>query len=174
MDAEQTQLIERYRKLEPLKRQIVRVFSVIYEPISRTSFLTCFNQLSTKDKTGKAYTTTGIKPHLDRLIQDQILIQNSGQGPQCNPLIVEVATRDAIGLGEFETIVTAINAQLPIHCYGKTGPRYFANERQFLREVRIGIYQNDLKFVVQQFEEPRNKVHQCTKGIDHSDLFWER
>ncbi|HTL88354.1 MAG TPA: DEAD/DEAH box helicase [Leptolyngbya sp.] len=153
MDAEQTQLIERYRKLDPLKRQIVRVFSVIYEPISRTSFLACFNFLGTKDQTGKTYSTTGIKPHLDRLIQDELLIQNSGQGSQCNPLIIEVATRDAIEVGEFETIVSALNLHLPVHSYGKTGPRYFTNERQFLREVRIGIYKNDLKFVVQQFED---------------------
>lgn len=152
MDAEQTQLIERYRKLDLLKRQMLRVFSVIYEPISRTSFLTCFNQLGTKDKTGKAYTTTGIKAHLDRLIQDELLIQNSGQGPQCNPLIVEVATREAVENGEFKTIVNAINTHLPIHTYGQKGPRYFTNERQFLREVRIGIYQNDLKSAIQQFE----------------------
>ncbi|MER3475659.1 MAG: helicase [Leptolyngbya sp. ERB_1_2] len=163
MDAEQTRLIDRYRKLDPLKRQIVRTFSVIYEPISRTTFVSCFNPLGTKDETGKAYTTTGIKLHLDRLIQDELLIQNSGQGPQCNPLIVEVATRDAVELGEFDTIVSAINKQLPIHTYGQTGPRYFNNERQFLREARIGVYKNDIKFVVQQFEDYYRYAHQKQK-----------
>lgn len=153
MDAEQTQLIAHYRKLDSLKRQILRVFSVIYEPVSRTAFLSCFNPLGTKDKTGKTYTTTGIKSHLDRLLQDGFLVQYSGQGPQCNPLIVEVATREAVALGEFNQIVSAINQHLPIHCYGQTGPRYFTNERQFLREVRIGIYQNDMKSVAQQFED---------------------
>ncbi|MBW4442722.1 MAG: DEAD/DEAH box helicase [Plectolyngbya sp. WJT66-NPBG17] len=163
MDAEQTQLIQQYRKLDPLKRQIVRVFSVIYEPISRTSFLNCFNPLGTKDKTGKAYTSTGMKSHIDRLLQDEFLIQNSGQGPQCNPLIVEVATREAVELGEFDTIVNAINTHSPIHTYGQKGPRYFTNERQFLREVRIGIYKNDIKFVIQQFEDYYRYAHQKQK-----------
>jgi len=153
MDAEQAQLIERYRKLEPLKRQMLRVFSVIYEPISRSSFLNCFNRLGTKDKSGKAYTTSSIKSQVDRLIQDEFLFQQGGQGPQCNPSIVEVATREAVEIGEFNSIVAAVNEYLPIHTYGQKGPRYFANERQFLREVRIGIYKNDIKFVNQQFQD---------------------
>lgn len=163
MDAVQAQLIEGYCKLDPLKRQIVRVFSVAYEPISRTAFLSCFNPLGTKDKTGKAYTTSGIKPHIDRLIQDEFLLQGGGEGPRCNPLLVEVATREAVKLGEFKKISAAVNEHLPIHTYGKMGPRYFTSERQFLREVRIGVYENNLKFVIEQFEHYYRYAHQKQK-----------
>ncbi|BAU10803.1 non-specific serine/threonine protein kinase [Leptolyngbya sp. NIES-3755] len=162
MDAAQTQLIDRYRKLDPLKRQIVRVYSIAYEPISRTAFLSCFNPLGARNQTGKTYTTTELKPHFDRLLQDEFLIP-SGQSTICNPLIAEVATREAIEFDEFHTIAAAVNEHLPIHTYGKMGPRYFTSERQFLREVRIGVYQNNLIFVAEQFEDYYRYANQKQK-----------
>ena len=82
----------------------------------------------------------------------ELLIQEPGQGPRCHPLLAEIATRDAVRSGRFSAMVDAVEARIPIATPWKHAPRYFVNSQQFLREVRIGIYNQDLQFINQQFE----------------------
>jgi SNF2 family DNA or RNA helicase len=152
MNVDRAQILDRYRKLDPSKRKIVQLFSVIYEPISRATFLNCLNYAGIRDQDEKVVSAAMLKTRIDRFIADEILIQNSGQGPQCNPLIVEIATRDAIKEGNFEAMAAAVEVQIPIRTGYGGSPRYFNNEQQFLREVRIGIYKGNIKFVNEQFE----------------------
>ncbi|MCU0552191.1 MAG: DEAD/DEAH box helicase, partial [Leptolyngbya sp. Prado105] len=81
------------------------------------------------------------------------LIQLSGQGPQCNPFLVEIATREAVNDKIFETMVAAIEAKIPIRTGYNGKPRYFNSERQFLREARISIYRNHLQSLLEQFDD---------------------
>jgi len=147
------QLVEKYHKLSPLEQVIVQLFSVIYEPVSRTSFAIYLNQTGTRDKNGKPFTQQTLKPYIDQLLAAGLLVQDSGQGPQCNSLLVEIATRDAVQRGRFESLVQVVQEKLPIPTRGKGRPRYFSSERQLLREVRIGIYRQDIKFINQQLED---------------------
>ncbi|MCU0552948.1 MAG: hypothetical protein MUC48_26760 [Leptolyngbya sp. Prado105] len=43
MSGNRAQILDRYRKLVSPKRQIVQLFAVIFEPISRATFLDCLN-----------------------------------------------------------------------------------------------------------------------------------
>ncbi|NET37097.1 MAG: DEAD/DEAH box helicase [Cyanothece sp. SIO1E1] len=144
------QLTEAYRKLPLLVQNIVQLFSVIYEPVSRTAFSGCFNRL---DPDAVQFTQKSIKPHIDYLLAANILVQTSGQGPRCHPLLMEVATRDALKAGRFEALAQAVQTALPIPTRREKGPRHFKSEHQFMREVRIGIYRQDLKFAHQQIED---------------------
>ncbi|WP_414588611.1 hypothetical protein [Scytonema sp. PCC 10023] len=45
-------LVNDYRKLPALKQKIVQLFSVIHEPLNRTSFMACLNQIGIKDVAG--------------------------------------------------------------------------------------------------------------------------
>ena len=148
-----TDLAEKYRKLPDLERRIVQLFSVIYEPVSRASFVDCFNSLDLKHKNRTAFTASTLKPYIDQLITLSLLLQERTQGPQCHPLLTEIATRDAVKAGTFQTLVSAINKTMPFTSMWKNGPRRFASERQFLREVRIGIYGQNLEYIKQQFED---------------------
>ncbi|MGV0023893.1 DEAD/DEAH box helicase [Phormidesmis priestleyi] len=147
-------LIENYQSLSAPERSIVQLLSVIYEPVSRTVFLNCLNHTGTRDARDKAFVGSTLKVYLDRLLEAQLIIQQGGQGPQCNPLLVEVATRDAVKMGQFETFVNAIERFLPVPQRWKDqGPRNFKNEQQLIREVRIGLYRKDIKYIEQQLED---------------------
>jgi hypothetical protein len=147
------QIVAAYRKLTALEQKMVQLFSVIYEPVSRTLFLNCWNQVAGQTKQGKTLNAPTLKPYIDRLIADEILIQQPGQGPQCHPWLVEIATRDAVETKQFNRFVEVVEQCIPITLRIKGGPRYFSSDRQLTREVRIGIYQRDVKFINKQMED---------------------
>jgi superfamily II DNA or RNA helicase len=159
-----TQLVENYRKLPPLEQKIVQLFSVIYEPVSRAAFAICWNQIEVENKNSKHFTNPTLKPYIDRLLDTGALVQERGQGPQCHPLLTEIATRDAMQVGQFETLAKVVQERLPVSTRWQDGPPYFSNERQLLRQVRIGIYRQDIKFINQQLEAyyknsyPKDKI----------------
>ncbi len=147
------QLNQTYQKLPPTPKQIVRLFSVIYEPVTRSNFVQCFHRIGEKDEQGKAFNSKTLKPHLESLLQQGLLIQETGRSPQCNPLIAEIATRDAIKAGVWENMLRVIEICLPIATrYNSSSYRVFKSIEQLLREVRIGIYRQDLEFICQQLE----------------------
>jgi hypothetical protein len=90
------QIVQRYRALPELEQRIVQLFSVIYSPINRATFLECINQTSLRNTDRKAFLSTTLRPSLESLIQAGILIQDKSQRLQCHPLLGEIATRDAI------------------------------------------------------------------------------
>lgn len=49
--------------------------------------------------------------------------------------------------------MTLVEQRLPIARSYTNGPRYFQNQRQFMRELRIGIYRQDLEFMNQVVED---------------------
>jgi superfamily II DNA or RNA helicase len=144
-------LVQTYGQLTAIEQSIVQLFSVIYEPVGRAAILTCVNQA--KLHQGKAFTAVTFKPYLDKLINQGMLVQPSGIGPQCTPLLIEIATREAIVADRFEAFVEVIEQVLPVPLAWKGGPRRFTNQGQFLREARIGLYRGDLEFLSTQFND---------------------
>jgi len=144
IEAVRQKLTEAYDELSTIEQLLVQLFSVIYEPVNRTSLLLCLNRINVTDKQGNAFTNLSLKPYLDGLLSKGVLIQNSGEGPQCHPFLTEIATRHAVIFGRFEPFVKEIKIVLPLPTRWKNGPRYFRNERQFLREFRIELYRQDI------------------------------
>lgn len=151
------QIADVYYELTPLEQLMVQLFSVIYAPVSRTSFVECLNKTGARHPNGNWFTAPTIKPYIDRLLELEVLVQEPGVGPQCHPLLVEIATRDAVRVGRFESLVGAVERVLPISSRGKNGPRYFSNNLQLIREVRIGLYRRDMDFVNHQFADYYNQ-----------------
>ncbi|HEY9849785.1 MAG TPA: hypothetical protein V6D28_10025 [Leptolyngbyaceae cyanobacterium] len=148
------QLAQAYRHSSIVEQKIIQLFSVIYEPISRTLFLDCLNYIGVRHEDGKTFTNLTLKPYIDKLLATNLLIQESGQGPQCHPLLTEIATRDAaVKTGWFETLAATVQEKLPIMLHYTNGPRYFHNQRQLFREIRIGIYRQNLSSINQILEE---------------------
>ena len=142
-----------YRKLSALERQMIQVFAIAYEPINRSEFFDCLLQLGLKDKNDQHFTAASIKGYIDWFIQAKLLTQERAQGTQCNPMLIDIAVRDAVKSEQFEKIVTVIEAKIPVPSYGRTDSRTFKSESQFIREVRIGIYRQDFDFALKQFED---------------------
>lgn len=155
VDTEQIrqQLITMYRKLLPLEQTIVQLFSVIYEPISRTIAVSCLNHLGVRTRNEASFTAASVKPYIDRLIDLGVLVQNSGQGPQCHPLLKEVATRDIVQAGRFDAFANTVENVIPIPSRWKNGPRMFNSDGLLIREFRIGLYRKDVQFINRQLED---------------------
>lgn len=140
-----------YAELPLLDQQIVQLLSVIYEPTNRASILQCLNQLAVQDTDYKSFKADNLKHHINNLLDLGILLQERGKGPQCHPLIADMATRDVVKIGKFETIAQVIQKMLPIFTFASGRPR-FKSEEQVLREARIGFYRQDLTFFIKQIE----------------------
>jgi SNF2 family DNA or RNA helicase len=147
------QFVEKYQQLPSLEKLIVQLFSVIYGPISRANSVNCFNLVKSLDGISKNFTAPTLKPYIDRLMQSELLVQDSGQGLRCNLLLMEIATRDAIQLGRFEALVEAVEKILPIGTRWKDGPRMFTSENQIIREVRISLYRHDVASITKHLED---------------------
>ncbi|KYC37246.1 hypothetical protein WA1_47375 [Scytonema hofmannii PCC 7110] len=152
-DLLRSQLAKDYHQLPVLEQSIVQLFSVIYESINRTSFLECFTYVGARNEKGQLFNASTLKPYIDKLLAAGLLVQPIGQGPQCHPLLVEVATRDAVKAGRFDALVKAVQEKFPVKTRWEDGPRYFKSQSQLLREVRIGLYSHSLSFINKQLED---------------------
>lgn len=157
-----SQIAEAYYKLPVAEQKIAQLMSVIYEPVAKNTLMSCANQIGLQDENGRPLTIKTFKPFIDHLLEIGIIVQHSGYGPQCHPLLAEIAARDAVRSGQFDQLVAIVEDCIPITTQWK-GRRAFRSQRQFLREVRIGIYRQDLAFINQQFEDYYRHSHQPEK-----------
>ena len=102
------QLSQIYQKLSAPRRQIVRLLSVAYEPVSRSQCLKCLNALEVKQDNGNAFNSSSLRKQLEYLLKQKLLIQKQGKSPQCNPVLAEIASRDAIKAGVWSQMVKVI------------------------------------------------------------------
>ncbi len=150
------QLVINYHMLPELDRAIGQLISVIYTPVSRTMILACLEHIQLAGD--KSLTAATLKLYLDRLLASDILISIGKHSIQINPLIAEVATREAVRMGRLGVINAAINKHVPIAQYGN-GVRNFHTYNEFVREIRLGLYGNDLKFIKKQFDDYHRYLH---------------
>ncbi|XGV97207.1 MAG: DEAD/DEAH box helicase [Leptolyngbya sp. BL-A-14] len=165
-----SQLVKIYRSLPPMEQLMVQLFSVIYEPISRALLINCWNNLGEHDRGSKHFTAPSIKPYIDHLLELHVLVQQGNTGPQCNPLLAEVATRDAVKANRFERLVQAVQKGFPVPRRWKDGPISFGSDRQLIREIRIGVYRKDINFIHKQLEDYYKYTYQKDK-LSINDIY---
>ena len=165
-----SQLIEEFHLLPPLEEKIIQLFSVIYEPINRTSFLECFNYIGARDTDYKPFTNPKLKPYIENLLAAGLLVQERGKAPQCHPLLAEVATRSAVKSGCFAAMAKTVEEKLPVRTYFTGKGKIFQNQTQLLREVRLGIYNQDIQFIYKQLEDYEEYGYHEDK-ISATDVF---
>jgi SNF2 family DNA or RNA helicase len=149
----QTQIAKKYFDLPPFAQKIVQLFSVIYAPIDKNSFLSCLSQTGTLDQNNKPFVTKTLSRHIDKLLAAGLLVQESRQGAECHPLLKEIATRHAVKTGQLEILVIAVEQKLPVHTHWQNGSRIFHSRHQCVREIRIGLYRQDPSFINKQIED---------------------
>ncbi len=152
-EALREKLVQAYRRLPPLEQLMVQIFSIIYEPVSRAVFVNCWNNLPERERGGKHFTIPSLRPYIEALLEKAVLVQSSNTGPQCHPLLVEIATRDALQAKHFEKLVEAVNKGFPIPRRWKDGPVAYGHDRQLIRDVRISLYRKNHSAIVKQLEE---------------------
>ncbi|CAO5037774.1 Non-specific serine/threonine protein kinase [Microcystis aeruginosa] len=140
------QLIERYQQLSALDQVIVRLFSLIYEPIARSTFLDCLNQAHYRDENNRRFNGQTLKSHLDILLEAEVITQDKGYGLRCHPLLVEIASRDSVSKGEFKRFAEIIKNKLPQNRTRWHENLVFQGKEQLIREIRLAIYRQDFDY----------------------------
>ncbi|NET09146.1 MAG: DEAD/DEAH box helicase, partial [Symploca sp. SIO2B6] len=146
-------LLKTYHQLSPFRQRVLQVFAIAYTPIARTKALECINHAGIKDDDGNKVSISRLKLHIDALLSIDLLKQERGKSAQCNALIVEAVTREAIEADKFELIADAVGAVVPIPQRYRNGPRMFEGTDQFLREVRLAIYRNRFDLIDELFDD---------------------
>ena len=149
IEQQRERLVASYQSLPEFDRSIVQLFSVIYTPISRTLCLDCLIQSGLWSNEPLLPAT--LKPYLDRLSVSNLLLPQVKNTLQIHPLIAEIATRDAVAAGRLTIMTQVVAVQLPVTQYRPNAPRQFNSRGEFIREVRLGLYRNDLGFINEQF-----------------------
>ncbi|MEA5449825.1 SNF2-related protein [Leptolyngbya sp. CCNP1308] len=145
-------LLKAYRQLSPEEKELLQLLSLIYAPVNRTKLLDVYNRYL-KIVQKSLTSINQVNPLFTRLSRKGLIMAAGNQGSHTQPLLTELLTREAVGQKRFEPMVNAIEAAIPIRTHGwNKDLRLFANEDEFIREVRIGVYRYDWKFVKQQFE----------------------
>jgi SNF2 family DNA or RNA helicase len=159
----QVQLTQIYFELPPFAQKIVQLFSVIYAPIDKNSFLSCLSETGVLDENNKPFVTKTLSPQIDKLVKSGLLVQESRSGIECHPLLTEIAIRHAVQTGQFESLVTAVEEKLPIRKHWQNESRMFQSLRQCIREIRIGFYRKDPDFINKQIEDYQNHSYSQEK-----------
>ncbi len=145
------QLIKTYQRQTVINQQIIQLLSVIYEPITRTSLWECLQATGLQDNEDKIYNLKNLKPEIDQLLKVRLLIEDVQKKVFCNPAIVEIITRDSINKNNFEKFVNIVEEKIPISVRSWGNQlRDFKSEEQLIREIRMGIYRQDLQFIQEQ------------------------
>jgi SNF2 family DNA or RNA helicase len=161
----QTQLAKKYFDLSPAIQKIIQLFSVIYAPIDKNSFLSCLSQTAALDEKNKPWTTKTLSYQIEKLVIARLLVKESKSGPECHPLLTEIATRHAVETGKFEILVKAVEETLPVSNHWNKNSRMFRSLRQCIREIRIGLYRQDPIFIKKQIEDYHNHSYSEEKIV---------
>ncbi len=63
----QTKLAHIYFELHPSLQKIIQLFSVIYAPIDKNSFVSCLSKTGALDESNKPWVTKTLSPQIDKL-----------------------------------------------------------------------------------------------------------
>jgi hypothetical protein len=146
-------LVQSYHDLPEQAQELVQLYAIIYAPVGKVKLLDCFNLYSTATQQQETLDLKALGALVAQLSEQRLLVTHSNYGPQCHPLLVEIATREALQQGHFEPMAKAVQAKFPVRTHGwNKALRLFQTEDEFIREVRIGLYRRDWGFIEQQFE----------------------
>jgi hypothetical protein len=164
-------LVAVYQSLVEIDRSIVQLFSVIYTPVTRTLFFECFQQTGLWGL--KPLTPVTLKLYLDRLLASDLLIPHAKNTIQIHPLIAEIAAREAVSAGTLTVMAQVVATKLPVALHRYNQQRQFENRGEFIREVRLGLYLNDLKFINEQFDAYYNSYSRVSDPVLPSQLWYQ-
>ncbi len=147
------QLTAAYSKLSPWEKETIQLLSVCYQPVGRSAFLSCLNQSGIRDNWGRLFSTKTLKTALDHLLDQGLLFQDRGSGIRCHPLLVEIATREAVLKGRFEGFANVVREKFLPASAGRNSRRYFTSREQLICEVRIAIYRQNYDEALKQLTD---------------------
>ncbi|MEL6468442.1 MAG: DEAD/DEAH box helicase [Cyanobacteria bacterium J06623_4] len=160
-----------YLELDEAQRFLVQVFAVAYEPLSRQKARELWIVAM-----GLQHSFDRIKPpkpkdfntEVRQRVESELLREQRGYGACCNNLIVDLVVRDALRMKTFEPIAIAVSQLFPVTSRYPGGAPFFRNEAQFMREVRIAVYRQDLSAATDLFSKVQGFYWQMTTTLSEA------
>ncbi|MCP4701886.1 MAG: DEAD/DEAH box helicase [Gammaproteobacteria bacterium] len=137
------ELAAAYEAVSPAEQSAIELLSVIYEKVPRNTLLACLHEISLQGGNQRLFAPQTLAPLIHKLARLGLVDKLDGN-VCCPRLFVEEATRRAVEDGHFENMAETVQKVFE----GEPLQRY----EQCLREIRIGLYRQDAKYVYQQFE----------------------
>lgn len=167
------ELQQRYALLQPPDQELLQLMSVIFSPVAKKQLRECIDIYWRQHTPSSPLTNDDFNQTWKRLTSQELVVATSGYGCQCHPLMVEILTREAVRLGQFEAMVTVVEQVLPIPVAQWRGSqRLFQNQGQLLRELRIGLYRCDWAYMERQLDDYYDSITFIpTVGISTAQVF---
>ncbi len=140
-----------YQALADTEQAIMHMMAVIYEPVSRTKIVNCLNKTGMQTPQGRALSVSYLKPFIEHLEKAELVEEVRGRGLRCSYLIVELIARTLVKQESFTSRAKIVQDLLPLSQYWGSKGR-FETVEQFIRELRLGLYQNDDTFIKKQVD----------------------
>ena len=137
-------LVADFEACTPGERALIQFLSIIYAPVAKNVLANIARRFNIRAPGERAHTVLSISEALEKLARPK-LVQISKTGVRCNPQIMHAATLSAVRSGSFDAMVLAVQLEIPM--VSEWGSSYYRSHEHALRDVRIGFYRRDPKFV---------------------------
>ncbi len=169
--AQTQKLYQRYSKLPEDRRFLTQIFALLYEATSQDNARRCWELVITAKQESLAKVAIPLPKafaaQVGELITLNVLVRR-GQTIRCNPVVIDLAVRDAVKVGTFEPIIEAIAQLFPITQRYANGPLFFRSEATLMREVRIALYREDRAAVESLLTAASRAYWQSTLTLDEA------
>ena len=126
------------------ERALIQILSIVYAPVSKNVLANVARRFNIRAPGDRPHTVLSISETLEKLSRSK-LVQISKQGVRCSPQIMHAATLGAVRSGTFDAMVLAVQLEIPM--VSEWGSSYYRSHEHALRDIRIGFYRRDPKFV---------------------------
>ena len=134
-----------YEALPPLGKEMIRLLAIAYAPVTQTFLLDCLREIPSALRLPlQPPLETQFKAMLAQLLQADLIKKAKKGRLVCHESLQDIPCREAVKSGRYDQLVDLVNKHEPIRTVGYSDRRNFYSEDQFIREVRIGIYRQDL------------------------------
>jgi hypothetical protein len=135
----------RYDALSPDEQRILRVLSVVCEPVGQTSVQQVLDALGWRGQDGAPLSRLMGKPLRERLLREGLIGQRQNN-LTCHPDLLEPLTRESVADGTFAAIAKAAERIIPT---AKTPSWVQPSEERRLRMLRVALYAGQEKKVLE-------------------------
>lgn len=140
-------LLASFDALSHGERALVQILSVVYAPVSKNVLLNLARRFGARAPGDKGYTGLLLAETLEKLSQAGLVVL-AREGVRCNPQLAHHAALSAVRSGSFEAIVLAVQIEIPM--VSEWGSSYYRSPQHALRDIRIGFFRKDPKFVFEK------------------------
>ena len=146
------QLLARYNTLSDDKKKVLRLFSVVYEPVNQTTMRKIVKALGWQTSRGMPLDEIVDKSFREEMILDGLIVFEKN-AMYCHRSIVELLTREAVVNDEFEPMVQAAEQIVPTTA-AKISPVFFHSAQEHygtaFRALRATVYSGAMDKVSEQ------------------------